>query len=67
MLNYDLSLWLNTPQQNPTEAKRERMAKITGKLSLTASKGIKPFRRIFMPLDFDYRASFFRGGAGQTG
>ena len=31
------------------------------KYSLTTLKGIKPFRRIFMPLDFDYRASFLLG------
>jgi len=36
-------------------------AKIRGGFSLTTSKGIKPFKRIFRRLDFDYRASYFIG------
>jgi len=42
--------------------KEKRKAKIRGKFSLTASEGIKPFKRIFRCLDFDYRASFLAVG-----
>jgi hypothetical protein len=34
------------------------MAKIWGKFLATISKGIKPFKRIFRCLDFDFRGCF---------